>query len=76
MKLIDDKGFKYRLYEEENGHLILHIPIPEPAPGYTVIHTLTSKEKADYQKKGGEAFDARIQDMKSNFRNYKHSSWR
>lgn len=75
-KLVDDRGFRYKLYQHEDGQFELCIPIPKPAPGYDVLHFPDEAEMQEYETHGPDAFDKRIADMKVNYRNYKMNSWR
>lgn len=74
-ELIEDKGWKFKLYKE-NGKLVLYTPKSPPAPGFDIVHVLTDQESAAYHKNGSEALDKRIADMDKNFRQYKMISWR
>ncbi len=74
-KLLEKKDWHYYVYEVEDI-IGLSIPIPNPTPGFDIIYTLSEAEKEKYLSEGIKALDERIEDMKTNFSNYKMSSWR
>lgn len=74
-KLLEQKDWNYYLYEE-NNILELSVPISSPSPGFDIIHTLNESEKEKYLQIGIKALEDRIQDMKTNFSDYKMNSWR
>lgn len=74
-KLLEQKDWNYYLYEE-NSILELSVPISSPTPGFDIIHILNEVEKEKYLQIGIKALEDRIQDMKTNFSDYKMNSWR
>lgn len=74
-KLLEKKDWNYYVYKIEDT-IELSIPIPKPTPGFDIIYTLSESEKEKYLNEGIKALDERIEDMKTNFSNYKMNSWR
>jgi len=74
-KLLEKKDWHFEIYQE-NNNITLSVPIPKPAPGFDVIHTLSDYEKEKYLQIGIKALEERIQDMNDNFYNYQMNSWR
>lgn len=74
-KLLEKKDWNYYVCEVEDT-IELSIPIPQPTPGFDIIYTLSETEKEKYLNDGIKALEERIEDMKTNFSNYKMNSWR
>ena len=73
--MVEDQGWNFKLLEQ-NGKFELIVPSPKPAPGADVIHFLNPEEISAYKEKGAEALKSRIEDMKTNYSNYKTFLWR
>lgn len=74
-KLLEKKDWHFEIYQQ-NNNIILSVPIPKPAPGFDVIHTLSDYEKEKYLQIGIKALEERIQDMNVNYYDYQMNSWR
>jgi hypothetical protein len=74
-KLIEKKDWEYYIYQDNNS-IELSVPIPNPNPGFDIIHILNESEKEMYLQNGIKALEGRIKNMKTNFSNYKMNSWR
>lgn len=73
--LLEKKEWEYYIYEIEDA-IELSVPISNPAPGFDIIYVLNDFEKNEYLSKGVKALKDRINDMETNFSNYKMVSWR
>lgn len=74
-KLIEKEEWYYYLYKLDDYYELL-VPIPNPPPGFDVIHVLTSSEEDEFEKAGINALRKRIEDMQINSTKYKMNSWR
>ncbi|HCA09394.1 MAG TPA: hypothetical protein DEO71_19625 [Chryseobacterium sp.] len=74
-KVLEQKEWQYYIYEED-GRIVLSVPIAKPAPGFDIVYTLNEFEKEKYRHNGIKALEDRIEDMKVNFSNYEMNSWR
>ncbi|WP_304343968.1 hypothetical protein [Chryseobacterium koreense] len=74
-KLLEKKEWEYYVFEEHNT-IKLSVPIPKPAPGFDLIYALNEAEKKAYLNSGIQSLEERINDMKTNFSNYKMNPWR
>jgi len=75
-ELLEKKEWEYYIHKIDNNNIELSIPIPNPPPGFDVIHTLNLEEKNLYLEKGINLLENRIKDMQTNPSNYKMNSWR
>ncbi|MEW5675967.1 hypothetical protein ABGT15_06600 [Flavobacterium enshiense] len=73
--LLEKKEWEYYIYEAE-ATIELSVPISNPAPGFDIIYVLNDFEKNEYLSKGVKALKDRLNDMETNFLNYKMISWR
>lgn len=74
-KLLEATEWQYYVYENDDT-IELSVPIPKPAPGFDITHTLSQNKKEEYSRIGIAALKGRIEDMKVNFYNYQMNSWR
>lgn len=73
--LLEKKEWEYYIYKTKTT-IELSVPISNPAPGFDIIYVLSDFEKNEYLSKGVKALKDRLNDMETNFLNYKMISWR
>ena len=74
-KLLEKKDWNYYVYAVADT-IELSIPIPQPTPGFDILYILSEAEKEAYLNSGIQSLEERMEDMKTNFSNYKMNSWR
>ena len=73
-KLILKKEWVYYVYQLGDDYE-LSVPVPDPAPGFDVVHLLNEAEKRSFLANGISALQSRMDDMNANKDKYECTPW-
>lgn len=73
--ILEKEDWEYYIFDHE-GTIQLSVPVIWSNLGFDVLYTLSESEKEDYLRRGIEALEGRIEDMRKNALHYEMNSWK